>query len=313
MFLAPILLLAQTPVPLQEGTATFSQVQTATFSPDQVYDGILTTLNGWAIYDTAVAGTLEETAVWETAANLPPGRIDFELIQNHGTTHLLGRFRLSVTTDSRSSFADGLDNNGDVTANWTVLLDPTVTLPAGMTYSVLADGSILIAGTIALTGTYEIGYSLPCGGVTGIRLELLEHSSLPFNGPGLHIANGNLVLTELEVSYTPHSGLFLEALNLVGGQQATLRVSNATPGGLVAIAYSLAGNGPVNANVPGCGITTLLLSPPITALPTVRADATGCAELSGNVPAALSGRPLWLHSVDLSSCATSNGVAQIVG
>ena len=35
--------------------------------------------------------------------------------------HNLGNFRFSVTTDDRSTYADGLSTNGNVAATWTVL------------------------------------------------------------------------------------------------------------------------------------------------------------------------------------------------
>ncbi len=66
------------------------------------------------------------TAVVETVTDLGfvQGTVlTFTLEHLRNVGHNLGRFRLSVTTDDRSLFADGLQSGGDVTANW-IVLDP---------------------------------------------------------------------------------------------------------------------------------------------------------------------------------------------
>lgn len=193
------------PIVLQEGTATFSQAFVSITSPDKVHDGIMSASNGWAILrdlDGTEDSTIDEIAVWETAVDLAGGPIHFAMHQLHSTNtqHMIGRFRWSVTSDPRDTFADGLDNDGDVDASWTVLSDPEVSLPVGMSHTVLGDDSILVDGTIPDTGEYRVTYELPFPGVTGIRLEVLEHSSLPLKGPGYHAGNGNFLLTELVVT-----------------------------------------------------------------------------------------------------------------
>jgi hypothetical protein len=196
------------PVFLQEGTATFSQTLGATTSPDQVYDGDLSDVNGWAIARDA-GGTpltaVAETAVWETVTDVPLGTVSFLMQQFHMTTgrSMIGRFRWSVTADDRSTFADGADQNGDIAANWTVLTSPTITVPFGMTAVVLGDQSILTGSSIPFSGQYEIEYSLPFGDVTGIRLEAMEDPSLPQDGPGHSVSNGNFLVTELVVTSQP--------------------------------------------------------------------------------------------------------------
>jgi hypothetical protein len=141
--------------------------------------------------------------VWETASDLNASGLNFQLVQNFFQgKHLLGRFRLSTTTDDRSTFADGLQNGGDVTATWTVLAAPTVTSIAGMVFTTLVDNSVLVSGTIPATAIYELSYNVALSGVTGIRLEVMEDASLPTNGPGTEPGNGNLVLTEITVSAT---------------------------------------------------------------------------------------------------------------
>ena len=106
-------------VPLQNGTATFSSTRAEITSPDQAVDGNFNSSNGWHIARVdAFDGTTSETAVWETATDVSPGPLVFKMHFLHDNPgHLLGRFRFSVTTDDRSTFADGLDTGGDVDAN----------------------------------------------------------------------------------------------------------------------------------------------------------------------------------------------------
>jgi len=203
---------AAVPVQFQNGTATFSQPCINSHSPDEAVDGNFSDVdadgvNGWAIAATCVEqtdDTTNQTAVWETTTNVTGNGLTFTMYFNHlNPGHLLGRFRFSVTTDDRTTFADGLDTGGDVEANWTVLTHPTVSGPEGMTFTTLADHSILVGGAIPAQGIYTVIYETPVSGVTGVRLEVLEHPSLPFNGPGLFPRNGNFILTEMTLDATP--------------------------------------------------------------------------------------------------------------
>jgi hypothetical protein len=144
---------AAVPVQLQNGTATFSQPCINSHSPDEAVDGNFSDVdadgvNGWAIAATCVEQTddaTNQTAVWATTTNVTGNGLTFTMYFNHlNPGHLLGRFRFSVTTDDRTTFADGLDTGGDVEANWTVLTHPTVSGPEGMTFTTLADHSILV-------------------------------------------------------------------------------------------------------------------------------------------------------------------------
>jgi hypothetical protein len=189
------------PVPLQNGTATFSSPVNFQHSPDQAIDGIFDDSTGsWAIarYD-GFDGTNPETAVWETVTDLNADLLSFTMYFNHSNPgHLLGRFRMSVTTDDRSTFADGLDTGGAVNANWVVLENPIVLGPAGMTFTTLSDSSVLAGGATAAQGIYTVTYATPVSGITGVRLEALEDPSLPGgNGPGLFERNGNFLLNEI--------------------------------------------------------------------------------------------------------------------
>lgn len=189
---------AQTLVPLQKATATFSQ---AGDTVDRAIDGVTDNF-GWAI--DAQEG-VNQTAAFQTVSNVgsPGGSLlTFTFTQLHTNPgHILGKFRLSATTDNRSSFADGLATGGNVTANWTVLGPSSAVSLNGATMSILGDGAVLSGGTRPNTDIYTITAPTSLIGITGIRLETLTDASLPVNGPG-RAFNGNFVLTEFRVGIT---------------------------------------------------------------------------------------------------------------
>ena len=128
-------------------------------------------------------------------------------------SHTVGRFRISVTTDDRTTFADGLANGGDVEANWIVLDPDTFFSDNGgvvgndTTLAELPDHSLLASGSQAVTAveTYTVTALTDLTGITGVRLEMLTDPSLPlnaggFNGPGRSTTSGNYVLREFAMT-----------------------------------------------------------------------------------------------------------------
>jgi hypothetical protein len=105
----------------------------------------------------------------------------------------------------------------------------------------------------------------------------------------------------------------LTITNFISSQVATLKVTGATPGGLVGYAYSLAGVGPTTMSAGPCGPLTLSLSAPITVLPMVHANGAGVATFSPHVPGGIFGVSVWFQALDLGSCKLSNGATMVVG
>ena len=110
------------PVALQNATALYSQ---GGFPVSAAINGVMNPNpaggDGWAN-----DGLGDNTAVFETVADLgfeEGTDLTFKISSGGfgNGSHTLGKFRLSVTTDDRGTFADGLAGGGDVTANWTVL------------------------------------------------------------------------------------------------------------------------------------------------------------------------------------------------
>lgn len=183
------------PVALQNATATLSQ---GGFPIGATIDGSYSGgVNGWAIGD----GMVYQVAVWETVTNLTSSKLILDMYQLYTnlTGHMIGCFRWSVTTADRSTFADGLENGGDVDTTWTVLTNAQVTGPSGTIFTNLADNSVLVSGTNTGTGVYSVLYNTSLTNVTGLRLEVIENASLPGSGPGRY-SNGNFVLTEVVAS-----------------------------------------------------------------------------------------------------------------
>jgi hypothetical protein len=85
-----------------------------------------------------------------------------------------------------------------VEADWSVLTNPILQVPTGMTVNVLSDGSILLGGAVLGQGLYQVQYVTDLKHITGVRLEVLEDATLPASGPGF-AANGNFVLTEVQL------------------------------------------------------------------------------------------------------------------
>lgn len=197
------------PVSLQNATATFSQTAGSgggvDYSVANSIDGVTNHLfNGWA--SGTLNGTTDQIAVWETVTDVNATTLEIKLIHNaaNNLQHLLGNFRLSVTSDNRDTFANSAATGGDVTANWTELTNATVSNVSSsqgmLALSVLGDNSILattVSGDTPTTATYTISYSGLFAGITGIRLETLTNNLLPFDGPGMYPLNGNFLLSEI--------------------------------------------------------------------------------------------------------------------
>lgn len=197
-------------VALQNATATFSQESFGGNLVGAAIDGAIASNNGWAIYSdsdpsvahTATQQTQPQTAVFETISDLSARELTLKLYHLHPQAgHSLGRFRLSVTRDARTEFADGKPKGGAVAANWVILHPARVSASGGIELTVGEDNSILAKGAATET-VYEIAAKCPIANVTGFRIEALADQSLPDDGPGLY-ANGNFVLTEFVVESSP--------------------------------------------------------------------------------------------------------------
>lgn len=202
-------------VPLQNITATASQFGATNLLTDNTA--------GWAVGGGVNATGIDSTVVFETVSDLGLAggtALTFTLKHNFVSTALLnlGNFRLSATTDDRSTFADGLNNGGDVTATWIVLDPLTFSASGGATFTESGSNSLLLSGTNPSNDTYTVTANTLLTAITGFRLEALADASLPGSGPG-RAADGNFVLTFFEVdavAIPEPSAFMLMGLALVG-------------------------------------------------------------------------------------------------
>lgn len=196
------------PVTLQNATATYSQTSFGGNPITDAIDGDVSANSGWAIYEGSESDdpsspnlTSAQSAVFEAVADVGSvgSKLAFTIYQSHTLAgHSIGRFRLSVTGDARTRFADGELSGGDVTANWIVLNPSAVSATNGVELEVLSDDSILASGETPTDTAYIVTATSPLDSITGFRIEVLADESLPDTGPGRY-SNGNFVLTEFQV------------------------------------------------------------------------------------------------------------------
>jgi hypothetical protein len=90
----------------------------------------------------------------------------------------------------------------------------------------------------------------------------------------------------------------------VAGQPALLNIAFNNPGDMVILAYSFVGGGPTSTPY-----GDLYLSPPFSQFPTLFANAAGNAGFSANVPPAVQGWNVWLHSLNMTQSIWTNPLA----
>lgn len=190
------------PVTLGSPTATFCQpAGGGPFPISAAIDGSFAAGNGWAIDPQE---GVSQVAVLKTATDvgtLGSTDLTFNLHMLYNA-HLIGRFRLAATTSARTTYGLGAacaDANPGGTAVWSVLHPVSVVSASGQTLTVQGDDSVLSSGSSPNTDVVTVRVTTPLAGITGFRLEALADPSLPFNGPGRQITNGNFVLTEIVV------------------------------------------------------------------------------------------------------------------
>jgi len=114
-------------------------------------------------------------------------------------------------------------------------------------------------------------------------------------------------IDDISIAQPVPPGPSLAVVNLIGGQTATLEVTNATADGIVAVGISATGAGPT-PSVYG----DVMLSPPIHTAQR-RADAAGAASFSHLAYPHLVGKTLYFQAVDHTTAALSNALAEVVG
>ena len=154
--------------------------------------------------------------------------ITIRLVQNHGSQHTLGRFRVSLGSElveslplaerSRSlrdrKFAKWVEAELQKAVEWKTL-PPVAARSVVPTLTVQADDSVFASGDFTKNDTYTVQYRDVPAGARALRLEVLPDDRLPMRGPGL-------------VSYEgPIGDFWLSTVRVKAGEQ-TLTLTNAS-------------------------------------------------------------------------------------
>ncbi|HND51857.1 MAG TPA: DUF1549 and DUF1553 domain-containing protein, partial [Pirellulaceae bacterium] len=99
---------------------------------------------------------------------------------------------------------------------WTPLKPEKLESTGRQTLTTLDDLSVLASGENPAKDTYVVALRTTSPRVTGVRLETLVHESLA--NRGLSRANGNFVLTEVEIEVTPTPGAPARKLKIAGAE-----------------------------------------------------------------------------------------------
>ena len=197
---------------------------------------------GWAIQASGKTLNEKKTAIFtlKDAIGFPGGtRIVVRLDQNYGSTHTIGRPRLSFGTPmSRDTkpmterrkeivekrFAEWLATERKRNIAWTTLrpVEAKSNMPL---LTVQADGSVFCSGDITKADTYDLKFANVPRGVTAIRLEALPDDRLPNHGPGMTYyegPKGDFFMEEFQASADGQPVKFVKATqsyanNAMGG------------------------------------------------------------------------------------------------
>ncbi|RUL87284.1 DUF1553 domain-containing protein [Tautonia sociabilis] len=137
--------------------------------------------------DTIVAGLADRFPLPDRRA---PGLTDDEARRQH-LAEAMARWEASLRTH-----------------DWTPISPTRLSSKNGATMEVLEDSSVLVSGDKPNQDVYTVELETDLTGITGLRLEVLPHESLPDGGPGRAplFSVGDFLLTEFEVDAVPEEG-----------------------------------------------------------------------------------------------------------
>jgi hypothetical protein len=165
------------------------------FPVTNAFDGNQST--GWAVDIGPGKLNQPKAAIFHFAKPLR-GKLTVKLDQQYGGGHTMGRVRISLGTNTSKSsprdamdraFAAWLQKERARPVPWTSL-KPERTVSNSPFLTVLPDNSVLASGDITKADTYDLTFKTELSNITGVRLEVLPHDSLPGRGPGMAFYEG---------------------------------------------------------------------------------------------------------------------------
>lgn len=177
-------------VVFSSATATFNQTFDRNWNASEMIDGIISGVNGWAIFDP-ISGTSSQTALFTLATPLSAGSyiLTFEIDQQYERQHNLGNFSLSYTTAGSPTLVSAM----------TSIIPTSASAISGATFTSPTPDELLVGGVNPATDSYTISATISSGSaITGIFLNAIDNpaNGLPTNGPGRQPTNGNFVVSE---------------------------------------------------------------------------------------------------------------------
>jgi hypothetical protein len=132
---------------------------------------------------------------------LKDGEKEYERLVVEAKQHRDALTAYEKALDSRQAQWEETVKN-TIPPTWTPLDIMKADSKGGATLTKQTDGSLLLGGKKPARDTYTISAQTTLNGITAIRLETLPDPSLSAKGPG-RASNGNFVLNEFKLSFTP--------------------------------------------------------------------------------------------------------------
>jgi FtsZ-binding cell division protein ZapB len=133
--------------------------------------------------------------------SLKKGEEDYQTLIAEAKQHQEGLAAREKALDAQQSAWEA-KLKAAVPPTWTALDVVKADSKGGATLTKQNDGSLLASGKNPSPETYTVTAQTKLNGLTAIRLEVLPDPSLPKKGPG-RAPNGNFVLNEFKLSFTP--------------------------------------------------------------------------------------------------------------
>ena len=112
------------------------------------------------------------------------------------------------------------------TLKWSVIDPIRQKADSGADFKRLDDQSLLVSGANAVEESYHVTYQIPASKIAALRLETLEHDSLPSYGPG-RAGNGNFVLADVVLRAADGTEIPLNSFAVAEHSQSGHHISRA--------------------------------------------------------------------------------------